>query len=95
MTIRQTPSARPRLITAASVAGLALASSAPAFAIETISYGYDARGRLVAVERGGASTRYTYDKADNRLSRTVEGGAADVAVVRIGGSYRIVPLARP
>ena len=48
-----------------------LSTSAPAFAAETITYTYDARGRLVKVERtgtvnNGVTTNYTIDKADNR-----------------------------
>jgi hypothetical protein len=49
-----------------------------AIAAETITYRYDARGRLVKVERSGgpksgAVTTYSYDKANNRTSRTVSG----------------------
>ena len=52
--------------------------SAAAFAAETLTYRYDARGRLVRVERiggpkAGAVTQYSYDKANNRTSRTVSG----------------------
>lgn len=43
----------------------------PAQATETITYTYDARGRLVKVERAGTvnnnvKTEYEHDKADNR-----------------------------
>jgi YD repeat-containing protein len=38
---------------------------------ETISYAYDARGRLVQVNRNGAQANYGYDKADNRSNVTV------------------------
>ena len=49
-------------------AGL-LATSASA--TETVTYTYDAKGRLVKVERSGtvnnqAKTEYEHDKADNR-----------------------------
>lgn len=49
---------------------------AAALAAETIDYRYDARGRLVKVERSGApggatTTDYQHDKADNRTARTV------------------------
>lgn len=59
------------------VASIALSSSA-AFSSETITYSYDARGRLVqSVRAGGAnagvSSSYTYDKADNRSNVTVAG----------------------
>jgi len=61
-------------------AGLILAGTATlgigaaaAYASETIVYKYDARGRLVRVERTGTvndnvSADYSYDKADNRTS---------------------------
>lgn len=43
----------------------------PALATETITYAYDARGRLVKVERTGTvnnneKTEYEHDKASNR-----------------------------
>lgn len=54
--------------------------SAPAwvFAAETISYGYDSKGRLVKVERSGSinngvKAEYKHDKADNRTNVTVTG----------------------
>jgi YD repeat-containing protein len=45
----------------------------PAMATETITYKYDAKGRLIEVKRTGTVnnnvvTTYTYDKADNRRS---------------------------
>ena len=54
------------------------AASAAAIAAETVTYRYDARGRLVRVERAGTvnnniATNYTFDKADNRVSKTTTG----------------------
>lgn len=56
-----------------SAAGLALASgvACSAAASETVTYTYDARGRLVKVVRSGTvnngvTTEYQLDKADNR-----------------------------
>lgn len=51
------------------IAGISF--SGPACAAETITYSYDANGRLVKVERAGTVNdnvivEYTYDKADNR-----------------------------
>ena len=51
---------------------------AAAYASETITYKYDARGRLVQVNRAGSVnnnvvTNYTYDKADNRKTKTTSG----------------------
>lgn len=58
----------------------ALIAASAANASETITYSYDARGRLVKVERSGTvnngvTTTYVYDKADNRVSRTTTGSS--------------------
>ena len=50
----------------------------PAFAGETITYSYDAKGRLVKVVRAtginpAVTTTYTHDKADNRKNTTTSG----------------------
>jgi hypothetical protein len=52
----------------------ALAVSAAAEATETIAYSYDARGRLVQVQRtgtvnSGVVTTYKWGKADNRIEK--------------------------
>jgi YD repeat-containing protein len=52
------------------------AGAAAAMASETISYSYDARGRLVKVQHKGSvndnvTTNYSYDKADNRTNVNV------------------------
>jgi YD repeat-containing protein len=54
-------------------AAVALAATA-AWASETVTYSYDARGRLVKVEHNSTATNnfatdYTYDRADNRTKR--------------------------
>ena len=59
----------------AVAAGIGVAAAA-AYASETITYVYDARGRLVRVEHQGSvnnnvSASYTYDKADNRTNVNV------------------------
>ena len=59
-----------------SAAGLATAAAA--LAAETLTYRYDARGRLVKVERtgsvnNGVTANNSYDKANNRTNRTVSG----------------------
>jgi hypothetical protein len=51
-----------------------MAASTPALAAETITYSYDARGRLVQVLRSGnvnygVTTTYQFDRADNRTSK--------------------------
>lgn len=61
--------------------GLLVSSIVPVFAVagsETVTYTYDARGRLVQVSRSGSvnngvQATYTYDRADNRTVVTVSG----------------------
>lgn len=61
------------------VASLLLVSvSVPAIAAETITYTYDAKGRLTKVVRTGTvnnnvQAQYTHDKANNRKNVTVTG----------------------
>jgi YD repeat-containing protein len=55
-----------------------LVLSAAAYAAETITYSYDARGRLIQVNHSGTVnnnvlTNYTIDKADNRTNKTTTG----------------------
>lgn len=55
-----------------------LIAGAPALASETITYSYDARGRLVTVAHSGTAnnglqTTYSHDKADNRTNKTTTG----------------------
>jgi hypothetical protein len=57
-----------------------LGLGAAAHAAETITYKYDARGRLKQVVRSGTvnngvSTTYTNDKADNRTNKTTTGSS--------------------
>jgi len=56
----------------------ALFASTAAAASETIAYTYDARGRLKQAAHSGTvnngkATAYSYDKADNRLSKSTTG----------------------
>ncbi len=56
----------------------AIAQSSASLAAETITYSYDARGRLVQVARtgtvnNGVTTNYTVDKADNRTNKSTSG----------------------
>ncbi len=57
---------------------LLLLLGAAAYAAETITYTYDARGRLKQVAHSGTVnnnvvTNYTLDKADNRTTKTTTG----------------------
>ena len=62
--------------TALAVVAAAVLTGRSANASETVNYTYDARGRLVKVERSGSVNNnvkadYTYDKADNRTNVNV------------------------
>jgi hypothetical protein len=55
-----------------------LSIATPAFATETITYTYDAKGRLIKVVRtgtvnNGVTVDYTLDKADNRTRAKTTG----------------------
>lgn len=57
---------------------VSLIATSAAQATETITYAYDAKGRLVTVKRTVNSnpvvqTTYTHDKADNRKNTTTTG----------------------
>ena len=59
-----------------SVALMALCSVSGAFAQETTTFTYDAKGRVKTTTRSGGPSNgvnaaYTYDKADNRSNVTV------------------------
>lgn len=59
---------------------LALLFGVAAEAAETITYKYDAKGRLVEVKRTGTvnnnvTTTYQHDKADNRKNVTTTGSS--------------------
>ncbi len=65
-----------RIVCASVAVGTCTAAAAQTPApSETIRYSYDARGRLVQVERAQPTvtvkTKYTFDKADNRTSKEV------------------------
>jgi len=67
---------RPLLGTSAAALLLAMASGA--IAAETITYTYDAKGRVKKAERTGTvnnnvNSEYTYDKADNRTKTKLTG----------------------
>jgi hypothetical protein len=68
---------RTKLLFAATL-GVFFAASPVAHATETITYTYDAKGRVVKVEHAGSvnnnlKAEYTHDKADNRKNLTVTG----------------------
>ncbi len=62
----------------ATAALLAAGVAAAASASETVTYTYDAKGRLVKVEHAGTVNNnvvanYSYDHADNRVNVNVTG----------------------
>lgn len=69
-----------RIAAATMVLAAGLIFSGVAQATETVTYTYDARGRLVAVVHSGTvnngvTTTYTHDKADNRTNVTTTGAS--------------------
>lgn len=75
-------------------AALALLPAA-AFAGETITYTYDAKGRLTNVAHAGGpanglSSTYTFDAADNRATSQVTGARGRVIVVPLNGFTPII-----
>src|SRR3954451_18293225 len=67
---------------------LLAAAAIPAFASasETVTYSYDSRGRLLHATRPSTSGvnpnldfGYAFDRADNRLSKTVSGSTGTIA----------------
>ncbi|MGF1548916.1 MAG: RHS repeat domain-containing protein, partial [Sphingomonadaceae bacterium] len=68
------------LASAATARAVTAIAAAAALAGETQGYVYDARGRLIEVTRSGGpadgvASSYAYDKANNRTSHAVSGGA--------------------
>jgi hypothetical protein len=83
-------------------AASALLALTPALASETVTYSYDARGRLVKVAHSGtvnngASACYVYDKADNRSTVDVETTSACTSTSGggSGGGGNQPPVANP
>ena len=69
----------PATLRFALIAMLAVAATA-AVATETVTYTYDARGRLVQVQHSGTAnngvtTTYAHDKAHNRTNVTTTGAS--------------------
>ncbi len=63
-----------------AIAALLVFTSVGLPAAETITYKYDAKGRLIEVKRTGTvnnniQTNYTHDKANNRKTVVVTGSA--------------------
>lgn len=76
-------------------AGLALLPSI-ASAAETVTYAYDAKGRVTQVVHTGSVndgvvTTYALDKADNRTSVAVTGASQRVVVVPLNG-FTVIPI---
>jgi hypothetical protein len=84
-----------RVAIALAVAAIVMvAVPGPGFASETITYTYDALGRLVTVAHSGTvngnlQTVYTLDPADNRTNVTTT-GATRRAAFWLGGQFRVI-----
>lgn len=66
-----------------------VASTAPVFAAETITYTYDALGRLVKAQNSGTVNNnqvrsFCYDKAGNRIQYVSNGTGVPAACVTQG-----------
>ena len=73
------------------VTGVAVLAGAGSVRAETVTYSYDAQGRLTRVERTGApqgteTAQYTFDQADNRTrvqtGSTIGGASAPPPVLQ-------------
>lgn len=78
------------LLSAAAVLTPTIASAS-----ETVTYSYDAKGRLVQVARSGSvnnnvTTTYAFDAADNRVNLAVSGVKPTLVVVPLNGLQVLV-----
>ncbi len=83
---------RAKYLAAAALALLPTIASAS----ETVTYSYDAKGRLTNVQHtggpaSGTAVAYAYDPADNRTSVTVAGAPAQLVIVPLDGFF-VIPL---
>jgi hypothetical protein len=67
-----------KLILASAIASCVVLWAAGAWAAETVTYTYDAKGRLIKVVHtgsvnNGVTTEYSHDHADNRTNVKVTG----------------------
>ena len=67
-----------------------------ASAAETVTYQYDAKGRLTQVHHAGGPSdgtvaTYVFDAADNRTSVTINGATPQVIVVPLDG-LTVIPI---
>ncbi|MEO9469203.1 RHS repeat domain-containing protein [Parasphingorhabdus sp.] len=83
-----------RLLSGAALISLASVSQAQ----ETQTYSYDAKGRLIKVERtggpqDGADNDYAYDAANNRTSVATAGAKpiSNAYILPVGGKILVVP----
>jgi YD repeat-containing protein len=73
--------------------------ASPTQAAETITYTYDAQGRMVTVTHTGTvnnnvTATYSFDAADNRTNVTIVNAASRVIVVPLNG-LTVIPIPDP
>ena len=78
------------------IAGLLALLPIAASAAETVSYSYDAKGRLTQVAHAGGPvdgqiSTYRFDAADNRTQAEVAGAPGNLIVVPLNGFTLIHP----
>ena len=71
------------------IAAAGLLLPATAVAAETITYSYDAKGRLVTVHHDGGgndnlNVNYAFDPADNRTNVSITGASGHFIVLPLG-----------
>ncbi|MDF0490835.1 hypothetical protein PX554_22125 [Sphingomonas sp. H39-1-10] len=82
-----------------SVSAMIGSTSSASYAAESVTYDYDALGRLIKVTHSGtvnSNTQiiYTLDNADNRTNVTITGANNRVVVVPLNG-LTVIPIPDP
>lgn len=71
----------------------------PAGASETVTYSYDAKGRVTTVAHSGTvndavQSSFVFDKTDNRTNVTIVSAISRVVVVPLNG-FTVIPISDP
>lgn len=81
------------------LSAVAVLAPTVASASETVTYSYDAKGRLTSVAHvggpaDGVASSYTFDAADNRTQASVSGARPTLVVVPLNG-LQVIVLSSP